>query len=342
MKNLLAILVLLIVAAAAGADELVCKGMTYAAANVKDVIDSNVQFEFAGHLVSKNVLEIDRITIVGKDSFNLAEDFLAKGDFASAVQNYDLAADRAGDDWLARLIEYRRLRVLDLASQVDRAAAEWLVIMDRFEGSRLGSVFRPTHLAVKGSPANDRAIAALEARLPKVKDNYAQSIKQFLLELYTAQGLKDKASALADELSGSAGDVSPFSSQLKVLASQVEIEPAKALATLDANLRAYSSAELPKALLLRGRAQLQLAAQASPKARRPLLLQAGLNFMRVAAFYPAAAEAAEALYRAALVHRQLDNPAAARAACELLCQRSPSSPWAKLASAELEKWKAEK
>ncbi|MFB3890978.1 MAG: tol-pal system YbgF family protein [Phycisphaerae bacterium] len=70
----------------------------------------------------------------------------------------------------------------------------------------------------------------------------------------------------------------------------------KVIKDVDATLVRYNSMDLPRALWLRGRArQMQAEKTADAAAKKALLLQAGLDLMRVATFFPYSNEAGPAL-----------------------------------------------
>jgi hypothetical protein len=109
----------------------------------------------------------------------------------------------------------------------------------------------------------------------------------------------------------------------------------QALSQIEANLKSYSHVDLSGALLLAGKAQMQMAEKADKDAQRRLLLKAGLNFMRVAFFFPDRDEAPEALYEAGRVNALLGNKLAAWTAFEQVLQRHPKHAIAQKARAEL-------
>ena len=79
--------------------------------------------------------------------------------------------------------------------------ADWLAVMDEAGANAAAVQMRPKPTG--NAKDNDRAIAQLEAKLKTVSGKaYPSAIKGLLLALYQKQGMKDKAAALAAELSG--------------------------------------------------------------------------------------------------------------------------------------------
>ncbi len=356
---------LLWTACGASADEVkVLRMPAYGACSVTGFKDGLLSFTLAssGVTVSKSVADIERLTLTGHESFNKAESLLASGKPADAVAQYDLSAERATDPWLKDLIACRRLAALKAAGLIARATEEWLAIADRMEGSAIALALRPAKVA-KGEQQNDKAIAILEARLPKLdkQPKYADAARQLLLDLYTAQGQSQKAAAIAGLLASATAAPTPAptagptpgpmqqtprpaaseaGAQLRGLEFQVTSDPAKALATLKAGMESFSAADLPKALLLEGRAQVALEKQAkSAVEKRQLLVEAGLNFMRVGVFFSSSAEAPEAMYQCGVINLQLGNQPAAKLAFQKVVDNWQKSEFAKKAGDSLAKLK---
>ena len=110
------------------------------------------------------------------------------------------------------------------------------------------------------------------------------------------------------------------------------------------NLKEYDKRQLPGAMLLLGKAQLQKYEQGGKKDRK-LLIQAGLNLVWVYAEFGSEGEAPEALYLAARVNRQLNEPVAVRRALEVLVDSyggANENPWATRAEKELAEMSAGK
>ncbi len=80
----------------------------------------------------------------------------------------------------------------------------------------------------------------------------------------------------------------------------------------------------------------ELKAPAMGQEKQKLLLEAGLNFMRVYTFFKASEIANEALYEAAVVNVELGNKPAARAAFKMVIERSAGSAIGKKAVEGLE------
>ena len=288
-------------------------------------------------------------------TFNKAETLASKGKWADALKEYDAAAKKPGRPWTKKLVDIRRLRALDNAGRIDEAVDLWLAIVDENRASANALALCPSHPAKKKSPRNDKAIQRLEAALAslKTRKGYAKAITELLMQLHRQQGQSDKAADLATALAAGPkapaatpakpekpGDKMPPAAGASLLPERKSSTPSapsapatpfsamevllesgkagKALAIIEANLAGYPRHHLPAALLLRGRAQARMAENASGEKKTKLLLQAGLNLMRVASEFPAAPEASEALLSAGRIHAMLPTPnlAAARAAYE--------------------------
>jgi TolA-binding protein len=111
---------------------------------------------------------------------------------------------------------------------------------------------------------------------------------------------------------------------------------AEALADIQTNLRAYGEDELPQARMLSGTAHNALAQQAGDDAaRRAELVAAGLDFMRVFAYWPKSEFGGEALLAAGRVNATLGNANAGAAAFQRVIAQYPQSPWAAQAKTDL-------
>jgi tetratricopeptide (TPR) repeat protein len=342
---------LALASASACGDDVTVKGFPpYSDAKINGIEDGQLLFETNGQTVRKALDAIAKMHITGQDNLNEAEDLMAKGNVADAIKAYDLAVDRAGDvDWLKQLAVARRLKALGQApDKIDRAVTEWLALLDQTKGAKFAITLRPTKLAVKGSKANDDAIAALESKEGEsgAEGPALSAIRRLLADLYQAQGNADKAKAMAAKMGGKpvAGQTpqtgdnphTPAASGgspeelLQTAESQIGHGNAdQALTSLKGSLQQFTVNELPKALMLMGKAQMEMAKTAKGEQAKELLDAAGLNFMRVVTFYPTITEVpAEAGYLAGKVSLELGNRSAARAAFNRVRERYNGSPFA--------------
>ncbi|HUT61682.1 MAG TPA: hypothetical protein VNA25_27910 [Phycisphaerae bacterium] len=343
-RTALVLATLVLVTAAVGADDVTIKKWpVFKGATITEVKAGQITFRPSSGVVNtKPMSDVQSVRVDGSDDLNRAEALVAQGKAAEAVSAYDAALRRArAGTWQARLARYRRLAALEAAGLIDRAAEEWLVVMDESGSSAAAVAMRPK-VADKPSGA-DRAISRLEVRLKTISSKpYQSAIKGLLLSLYQKQGMKDKAEALAAELSGKTVTPSATGARDQLRGLEVRIEQgeaAQALAGIRKNIESYGSADLPKALLLAGRAQMALAGKASGDEKRALLIEAGLDLMRVYAYFPRSQEAAESLYLAGQVNASLPKPnlAAAAAAYKRVIETYGSSPFAAKAKQALEK-----
>ena len=339
--------VVLLCASAALADDLTIKKIPpYSDVSIMDVKDGMISFRVASGVPStKSVADILSVALKDNDDINQAEKLFVAGKFADAVKQYDAAAKKTRPDtWAGRLIRYRRLTALDQAKMIDKAVVEWLAMLDE-SGAKPGVLdLRPRNAAAKGAKENTQAIATLEAKQSR-DAAVAGAIKQALLDLYQAEGLKDKAGTVAGEIASSttnapdSGKSSGEGGDGQIKAADVLLssgDPAKALATMQDNLGRYGGTDLAAALLVMGKAQMALAEKASDDAaKRKALLEAGLNLMRVYTYYGSLSEAGEALYLAGKVNESLGNKDAAGKAYEKVVSRYANSDAAAKAKSAL-------
>jgi hypothetical protein len=220
------------------------------------------------------------------------------------------------------------------------------------------------NLAAKGSPENAQAMKLLEGRLKGATDaTFVSKLKQMLTDLYSAEGLEAKLAALngaggtvATEPAGGTGTggtgepatpaVGPAPSsvamaeQLQSVANLTKAGQFEAAAdAVKAKMRFYSAADLPTALMLRGRALLAAYDKSATKDPQ-MLLDAGLCFMRVASCCAdqAPALAPEATFLAGQACQRLGNYTAAGNAYQRVNEdfgeRYPD--WGKKATAALQ------
>jgi len=345
MRNLaIHIAVIALGCATAGADWLKVGKLPYAGVRIADVEDGMIAFFAVGpRAVLKPLAEVRAIAIDGRNAFNQAEKLLSAGKAAQAVEYYDKALLGASG-WYEKLIRYRRLVALDQARQVSKATEEWLVLLAESGGAPETVRLRPRRFPPPGDRLNAEAIALLEARARRVKDDKiaAAAINELLLALYGHEGRQEKASVLAERIvstrqSASAPATGPSGQKAAVTEQAARLEamavligqgkPDQVLDEITTNLEAdrYETALLPQALLLAGKAAQQLAARAEGARRRQLLVAAGLDFMRVATFFPRSRQAPEALLAAGNVNAALGNAWAAGNAYKAVIQRYPDS-----------------
>jgi len=365
--------VLAVTCAVASADDItLTTGLKYSNVVVAGVEDYQMTFRVAGGAtITKFVIEIKVMDLQGLDSFNQAEKLMAQKtpQAAEAVRAYDAVTNLESRPWLKKLLQYRRVRALGQAGTVVRATQEWLAVLDEDGASAGGVALQPARLAEKGSQDNLEAISVLEKKLQGLKKDipYWQAVGQVLMRLYRQEGLDEKADKLAGGLAGkpalpskpakgdtvakgpetppdNAGAATAAQTQMQAFVTLIRPGQKKevledALAKLQGGMKRYPDSQLPQAMLFCGKAQLLLAQSAAGGAKMALLLDAGLDLMRVVAYYGDAPEAGEALYLAGKVNAALGNGGAARAAYEEVVNRYGDSEAAQQAQAELGKAK---
>lgn len=343
--------------APAGADDVLVRGLPpYDAVRVTGVRDCEVVFRTAsGSEIVKPMKDVEGLLIVGQSDFNQAEELLRQRKPADAVAAFDAAARKAQGPWMDKLVQMRRLAAIDRAGLMDRATEEWLLIVEANHASEKSLSLRPQGAGPRGSADNAKAIALLEKTLQRLPDGagkYAAAVRELLMKLYAAEGRQEQATAMAQALaasgvavprgpdqpgSGPAAPPPPQTAQLDAAAFLIEQGKAgDAVPQLQAKLRSYAERDLPRALLLLGKAQVRMAQKAAAAAARALLEQGGLNCMRVAVFFPDAPQAAEALYLAGSANALLGNSAAAQKAFRRVIEQYGSSEFARAAQADLD------
>lgn len=338
-----------LVAGAAGGDEIVLtSGIPISDAIIRDVRSGVITFRIiGGSTVTKSLADIKQIKLTRAPSFNKAEAAMASKppDPAAAVAAYDAASTEGGQEWFKALLTFRRLRALVQAGMVDRAVEDWLAIMDREGASAAAVRLRPKRPAPKGSPRNKKAVRLLEKRLSAVrgKKDYVEALRRMLMLLYRTEGLTKKADELAKALAGepakpgsptSTGPAAIVPAAGGELGKQLEAArtlvrrgqtPANlrtALKRVEANLKRFDEAQLGEALLVAGKARAYLAEGLSGDEKRKMLLDAGLDLMRVVAHFPGTPEAMEALFEAGGVNARLGNVQAAKHAYREVINRA--------------------
>jgi len=106
----------------------------------------------------------------------------------------------------------------------------------------------------------------------------------------------------------------------------------QAVTEIDEGLHGWSSTQLPDAFMIRGRARLALAQQASTAdEKKKLYIQAGVDFMRVAVLFPYSQQVPDALLLAGQSCAAVGNSAGATAIYQTLAGKYPGSQAARQA-----------
>lgn len=332
-----------VLAGAAAADKLVIgRNMALPVDRISGFKDGELTYTTtSGKETSRTLKDVSLIAIDGQDSFNKAEELRATDKAADAAGLYDgVITNGDSPAWLAQLARYRKVEVLDKGKSIAGAVTTWLEIVAT-DGSPAAITLVPHEVPDKGDERNAQAISALETRMGEIKSNAARTkARELLVELYRKEGKDDKADKLAGGTTGvvaprpvSDGGGSKVASTdggaeprpVSVSASGGVIRPdqkpavlAEQAAKLTDSLPKCIAAEVGPTLVLIGKAKLYQALQVSEKtdaeARKALLLQAGVSFMRGKVAATKGATAAEALLYAGQVNELLGNPQAAEKA----------------------------
>ncbi len=350
-------------AAPAGADSVkLTNGLVYKPVKIVEVADGFIRFIYEKSPIRKTIREVSIITLDADKDFTKGETLLRQGKYSKAVDAYIASRKGVGTRWKKLLIDYRLLSASESAGQIDKAVASWIKIVDAAKATRGTLEMRPRKIPPTRSVAGDRAIALLNALLKDKADKaeskaYVKAIRMMLLDIFERQGRLDEARAVAAQLAGRTAtapttknsssnggrriDVPAIGSpnaQLRLalislkggLCEQVAVD-------LSGRLKQFKKDDLPSALMLLGRARLEMGLRATDKdAARKYLLNAGLDLMRVVVFFPSSTEAPHSLLWAGRVNERLGNPFAAKAAYSAVIKKFPDSPAAKKARKAME------
>ncbi|MFW6133912.1 MAG: tetratricopeptide repeat protein [Planctomycetota bacterium] len=324
----------------AGADTVVVGGITWSDVQVRDFSGGKLHMYVGRREVVKPLDAIRRITLDGRDAFNQAE--RQRSDKPEkAAELYQRAADGARDEWLRRLIAWRRLDALGRAGRIVQWTRVWTRLLREADELEAAAKLRPETL---GTPErNARAAEHLESVLDDVEnEQVASGIRVMLLTLKRA-ATAEPAEAPDGEPTVETGDMDVSvrvgadrqSRRLRELERMVTSEsPAEAIRAADSALTSVSSGELPRVLYLGGMARLK-AVEAGAEHRAKLLRRAGLLFMKLAVFHPTHDDTPEALLRAGTISERLGDLAGAQAAYQLVLARYGRSDAAQTARERL-------
>ena len=336
-RKVVAILMTLVAAvSAAKADSVTAGGITYGQVQITGVENCLITFRLAsGRSVIKLVSEVTMISIPNLPQMGEAEQLAASGKAAEAVAAYRKAEASdipLGKAWLTRLLAHRKLAAAKKAGMILDATTAWLVIMDANKASSAAIKLQPKAPTTK-STANDEAIKLLKAKEDSPNKEYASAANQLQIALLNVQGRVEEAKKLASKMAGQVATSSgrdDIPTTLAAVAGFLKAgETDKAMKLLTPIVARCGERDLPKVMLLLGKTQLILASKSQGQEKHKLLCEAGLNFVRVAAFFGSAKEeASDALYCAGLVNQSLAKPniPAARKAYQEVIKRYKGTP----------------
>lgn len=342
-RQVVAILMALTAAtSAAKADSVTTGRITYGEVRITAVGNSLITFFLpSGTKVIRSLPDVTMVSVTDLPELGEAEKLMKAGKAAEAVAVYSKAEKSEmplGKSWLKLLLAHRKLVAAKKAGVIFEATTAWLMIMDADKASKTAIKLSPAAGTTK-SPENDRAIKLLKAKEDSSNEGYASAANRLQIKLLNVQGRTDEARRLAGKLAARSTGTEGIKSKLAAVASYVKVgEADKAMKLLRPLMAQCDQLDLPTAMLLLGKTQLILAGKASGQEKHKLLCEAGLNFVRVAAFFGSAREeASEALYCAGLVNQSLAKPniSAARAAYEQVIKRYRATPAAAKAARAL-------
>jgi len=256
--------------------------------------------------------------------------------YPAAIRLYRAAAGTNGTPTQRAIIDFRLLSALDQAGWIDEATSQWMTMANRTGGASGVVACRPTTIGPKGDARNAKAIVILKSGLSKIKGaQYKSSTIDLLVRLMVREGRYDDVIALLKDTADP---------KLKVLLAVALLETqdhAGAVKVVTDALKELEMESLAEALSVRGKALLAQSAMLSDKAKmQDKMLEAALDFMRVATFFPGTQRAGESLLAAgrimAALPKRANNVAAAKA-YQAVATGYPGTPLGKTASKELKK-----
>ena len=257
--------------------------------------------------------------------------------FPAAIRAYEAAAGLKVSAHVKTIIDYRLLSALDRAGWIDQAASKWLRLVDREQAASGAVACRPKTPADKGDPRNAKAINILGTRLRGMKDEkYRNATLDLLVRLLSVEGRSDE---IARWLPKEAAGDDPKLKLLRGVAFLNKKEYAPAAKAVNDVLHQLGRDSLSEALSVRAKALLgQAAAVTDKKTKQELMLEAGLDFMRVATFFRGTPQAGESLFLAGQIMASLPerpNKAAAIKAYEAVKRDYAGTPIGQKASVAL-------
>jgi len=317
-------------ASAAGQDELTVNKIPIRNIRITGMADCRIIYEQSGQEVSDLLADVGFIQLDREDELNRAETLLAEGEIEQALQQYRRARLGAEREWVQELAELRRMQAMDADGRINEAVRMWLKALTDYNSSANAQAMVPSVLAEAGDEANREAFDLLAAKRAETDANAEQelwlAIAELQLKIAELEGDTKNAEDIAEEMIAVAGD----NPEIRLRSAEVLIkEPAKApdvVEIVTGDLYLYGERQLPRALLLLGKAQAMLAE--ADDQNRTLLIDAGNNLMHVVVFFANSDQAAEAYYLAAGVNDQLGNAEAARTAYQVVQADHADSPFA--------------
>jgi hypothetical protein len=256
--------------------------------------------------------------------------------YPAAIRLYRTAAGRKSTPGQKMIINFRLLSALDRAGWIDEATTQWLLLADREKGAAGILASRPTTFAPKGDSRNTKAVNILQSSVTRISDGpYHTSAVELMVRLMLREGRSKDVIVILKDVS------EPKLKVLKATALLDAKDPAGAVSTVTGALDGLGMESLPEALAIRGKGLLaQSGAETDKKKKQKLMLDAALDFMRVATFFPGTERAAEALFNAGKIMASLPekpNRGAAVRAYQTVAASYAGTPIGKAATDELAK-----
>jgi hypothetical protein len=283
-------------------------------------------------------LEIELADIEKKlNDLAVASTVVKVDQYSDAIRAYEVASAQKTSEHVKAIIDFRLLSALNKAQLVDRATAKWLQLADREKAAEAILACYPRDLPKKGDAKNAKAIKILISRVGGIKDGkYQAAVLELLGNLLQREGREDE---FAEHIpKGAKGG--PKLEILKAKGFLAKKDFANAEIVINNVLSKLERESLPAALMIRGKVVLARSeAVTDKKKKRELMLDAGVDFMKVYTHFNDSPLAGEALYLTAGIMAALPgrpNVGAAIKACETVARDYAGTPIGQEASVTLE------
>ncbi len=332
IRNTTVAIVLLALVGAAAGDEVSTSGLNYTDVKVTGVKDGRIHFRNkAGSNIRKRILKLKKISINEATNLNVAEILAGSDDFENATESYNEAIEAAAKSFVPTLAMYRRQQLLNRSGLTDKAVEAWLDMMTRDGVSKTAIALRPKKFADKGSERNSAAVGLLKTAMSKTRGPHRAAVLELLKELLSHEGKAQELLSMADKPQSDEAVVAgpkksvAYSELLVADALLTDQKYAEASEVYGKLLRRVAKNRLPDVLMGLAKSQQGQSNQVkNTKAKRELMMKAGLNYMRIVTFFGNSKAGGISLYRAGCIMRDLPgkkNLRSARSAFRMVAER---------------------
>lgn len=313
---------MLVVVAAAFArdDQVVVDGRPFPGARITELNNGRLHFvQATGQQKMPWLADVDSLYVDRSGpfvDFNEAERYLANGDYDRAIERYRRAALRCDEYW-PELIEARILTALHRAGRLRDGVRSYVRVV---RGLTTGPAVAARLMPEVTGDARTKEVSQTLGELDEAIMKMPESDPKGMLLLLRHDILRRIGEAPDARAAWAVGRIAVpvhartqrvYEIKLDALSRAFGQEPEEALAeAIDEAIRNCPKRILPKFLLLKGEALLRVAKD------RDDLIRASWPFLRVVVHMAGKAEAAEGLYRTAIVLEKLGRPRKAMAMLE--------------------------